>query len=96
MLQKHEQLLKRIADLQYAIRFKKNLTPFYDIREKYPKLYAMIIADEDPSALEKVRYMLMMSERIENEEISSDQADVLVGQRFANEYIDPLIKKSSS
>ena len=93
MIQKHEDLLKRITDLQYAVRFKKNLSPFHDLQQKYPHLYRMIVADDDPTALEKVRYMLMMTERIESRELTSDQADVLVGQRFAGEYIEPLIKK---
>ena len=93
MLQKHEDLLKRITDLQYAVRFKKPLAPFNDLQEKYPHLYRMILVDDDPTALEKVRYMLMISERIDNDELSSHQADVLVGQRFANEYINPLIEK---
>lgn len=91
----HEQLLKRLEDLQHAVRFKKNLDPYFDLQDKYPQLYKMILSDEDPTALEKVRYMLSIKERMDRKDLTSHQADVLVGQRFAQEYIDPLVKKKS-
>ena len=48
---------------------------------------------EGSMELDKLNYMLNMMKKVSNNESSYEQASKDVGQRFADEYLNPLVEK---
>ena len=61
------------------------------LKEKVPTLFNMIVEKE--CDIDKLNYMLHMYSQVYNGQKSQENAEKEVGQRFANEYVKPLVDK---
>lgn len=72
----------------YKYRFESNFSEF---NEKYPTLMKKIVNGDDLKYLEK---MLDAMESIKNNEVSKEEAEKVLGEELAEEYIYPLVNKN--
>lgn len=65
-------------------------TRFYDFKEKYPTILKKIVNGDDLKYLDK---MLTALDKINKDEVSKKDAEAVLGEELAKEYIYPLVNK---
>lgn len=86
---KDEQLYLKQNNFElYKYRFESN---FPEFMEKYPTIIKKIINGDDLKYLSK---MLDAMEDIQNNKVSKEVAEKVLGEELANEYIYPLVNKN--
>lgn len=75
---------KKLED-KFSNRYEK-------LKKKSGALFAMIIKDKERFEIGKLQEMLGLSNRINNGEMSQHDGSVIVGQKYYDEYIKPVIR----
>lgn len=80
--------LKKTNFELYKYRFESNFSEF---NEKHPTLMKKIVNGDDLKYLEK---MLNAIDSIQSKEVSKEEAEKVLGEELAEEYIYPLVNKN--
>ena len=87
--QSDEQIYLKNTNFElYKYRFESN---FPEFNEKYPTILKKIINGDDLKYLEK---MLNAMDAIENNQVTKEQAEKVLGEELAEEYLYPLVNKN--
>jgi hypothetical protein len=74
----------------------KCMVQFSWIKDTIPGIFNMLVEDlDDPYDFEMNRLidMLKMKDAIDAKKITSEQASVHIGQKYADEYVTPLVQR---
>ena len=63
---------------------------FPEFEEKYPTLFKKILQEED---IDKLGSMLDMIDRMRNQTIARENAEKILGEQLAEEYVYPVLGK---
>ena len=84
---------KRIRESQPDVWEKKLQDENRTLYEHYPTIFKLHLQGKLD---ETFFYMLQLKRKIEKNEMTEDEASVLVGKKLFNRYVDPVIKKEPS
>ena len=85
-----QQYLKNNNTELYKYRFESN---FPEFNEKYPTIMKKIINGDDLKYLEK---MLDAMDAIKEKKVTKEQAEKVLGEELAEEYLYPLVNKKNN
>lgn len=86
---KSNQIREIVKQIKSHVTEGKDLSKFSEFKEKYPKLFAMLV--ENGKYDDMMNYMLESLEKVENGQVEREEMDKEVGGHLAKEYIYPNI-----
>jgi len=82
--QQVEEIIHSTVENKHSVFYEKYKETFI----RYPKLMKMACEATDKKAFDaRFRYFMDMKHNIDSKELTNDQADVLIGQHLADEYL---------
>jgi hypothetical protein len=66
---------------------------YHQLHFKFPSIFNMVLEQGDKFDLPKLLHMLSMRQRVENNEITSHDASVVIGTEEYNTYVKPKVDK---
>lgn len=82
----------RIARRQNIDRYKQIcMQKFSFMHQKYPTLFFSLIENPSTFPLYRLNEMLQLKEKIENKEITNENASVRVGQQYYDEFVKDTV-----
>lgn len=62
--------------------------------EKYPAILNIVFSDRfDDMGIERLRYMLNMASKVQQDDVKEHDASVEVGQRLVDDFVKPQLNK---
>lgn len=86
------QNLKQLSYQEYRLMI-DNCDTFKDFSLDYPALFNMIIDDPKNFDLNRLKHMLGMKEKIDNNELSNDEATKEIGQKYYDEFVKNKVEE---
>lgn len=83
-----------IEDIQHSSRKDKELyfkQKYNEFSEKYPMIFKL--SCDSKIDMKNLDFMLSMLSKMNNKEMTQDDASVKVGQMLYDKYVDPVITK---
>jgi len=85
------QNLKSLSYQEYRLMI-DNCDTFKEFSLDYPALFNMIIDDPKNFDLNRLKYMLGMKQKIDNNELSNEDATKEVGQKYYDEFVKNTVE----
>ncbi len=92
-------ITSQLNDMQTDLRNSEVLTKegyqskYYYLSKNVPTLFELLYKNNDID-IEQLKFMISQAQKINNNEISQYDADVIIGQKLADSYITPVIGSS--
>jgi len=82
-------VLKTVDEKKYTEYF---INRFYELHVNYPAIFNLISRDGEKFDMNRLKEMLRLKDRVDNNEISSISASEKIGKQYFNEYCAGKVK----
>jgi hypothetical protein len=84
----------QILSITNNTQYRKSITEKYkDFAISYPALFNMVIENPKKFDMNRLKQMLSLRKKIQNNDITYDEANVKIGQQYYDEFAKPIVDK---